>query len=100
MQSVKSVFNKDIRLPDERWSHIVEGHPEMAGHRNNILLTISHPDFVAAGTRDELLAVRMMETTKAVVVVFKENNTDGFILTPYFTSKLIKLRKRKILWEK
>jgi hypothetical protein len=100
MQSVKCVFNKEIRLSDERWSHIVEGHTEMAGHRNNVLLAISDPDFVVEGTRSELLAVRMLSTEKAIVVVFKENSDDGFVLTAYFTSKLNKLQKRMMLWKK
>lgn len=72
----------------------------MAGHRNSVLLAVADPDFVTAGNRDELFAVRMTGRETAVVVVFKENINDGFILTAYFTSKLLKLRKRKILWEK
>ena len=48
MQTATSVLGKEIRLPDERWTHIVEGHPEMAGHRNDVLLTLIEPDFVAS----------------------------------------------------
>jgi hypothetical protein len=30
-----------IRLTDERWSHIVEEHCELAGMREEVLLTVS-----------------------------------------------------------
>ena len=71
MQSATSVQGKNIRLPDERWAHIVEGHPEMAGHRKEVLLTIAAPDFVAGGAVGELLAARFIRPDKTLVVVYK-----------------------------
>lgn len=52
MLTVKSITGKTIRLPDERWLHIVEGHPEMAGHLNEVLLAIAAPDIVLQGSAD------------------------------------------------
>ena len=100
MLTVKSVTGKTIRLPDERWIHIVEGHPEMAGHLNDVLLAVATPDMVLQGTVDELLATVYEHKTKLLVVVYKENETDGFIITAYFTSKVDKLLKRIVLWQK
>jgi hypothetical protein len=98
--TVQSITGKTIRLTDERWLHIVEGHPEMAGHLNDVLLAIAAPEMLLEGGADELLAALFMQQTKCIVVVYKENEADGFILTAYFTSKTEKLLKRKILWQK
>ena len=100
MQTATSVLGKEIRLPDERWTHIVEGHPEMAGHRNDVLLTLIEPDFVVEGLQGELLAARLTRNDKALVVVYREELNDGFVLTAYFTTKTDKLRKRKTVWKK
>ena len=100
MLTVKSITGKTIRLPDERWLHIVEGHPEMAGHLNNVLLAIAAPDMVLQGSSDELLATIYEQQAKLLVVVYKENEIDGFIITAYFTKKADKLLKRTVLWQK
>lgn len=100
MLSATSIKGTRIRLSDERWAHIAEGHPEMAGNRNEVLLTITTPDFVLEGAKDELLAVRFVRQDKALVVVYKENKNDGFVLTAYFTTRTNKLLERKIIWKK
>jgi len=63
MLSVKSITGKTIRLPDERWLHIVEGHPEMAGHLNSVLLAVAAPEIVLQGRADELLATISIHQT-------------------------------------
>jgi hypothetical protein len=98
--TVKSISGKTIRLPDERWLHIVEGHPEMAGHLNEVLLAVGAPDILIQGNADELLATIYRRKTKALVVVYKENQIDGFIITAYFTTKVDKLLKRIVIWQK
>lgn len=100
MLLTKSISGKTIRLPDERWRHIVEGHPEMAGHINDVLLTVATPDYVFEGSTDEMLAAMYQLQEKFLVVVYKEEVSNGFIVTAFFTSKIDKLLKRKILWQK
>ena len=100
MLTTKSITGKTIRLPDERWLHIVEGHPEMAGHLNDVLLTVAVPNFVLQGSADELLAAVYERQDKLLVVVYREDETDGFILTAFFTKQIDKLLKRTILWQK
>lgn len=41
-----------------------------------------------------------MLSGKYLVVVFRETDDDGFVITAYFTSKIEKLTNRKILWRK
>lgn len=98
--TVKSINGKTIRLPDERWLHIVEGHPEMAGHLNDVLLAVAAPDKIIKGGGDELLAIVFEHNAKLLIVVYKEGETDGFIITAYFTTKVEKLLKRTVLWQK
>jgi hypothetical protein len=47
-----------------------------------------------------MLAVIYKNDSKLLVVVNKETETDGFIITAYFTKKADKLLKRSKLWEK
>ena len=98
--TVKSINGKTIRLTDERWLHKVEGHPEMAGHLNEVLLAVAAPDKVLEESVDELLAIVHERQSKLLVVVYKEETVDGFILTAFFTSKVNKLSQKTILWQK
>ncbi len=59
------------------------GTPEMAGHLEDVLVAVAVPDFVLTGAVDELLAAMYHYGEKLLVVVYKENETDGFILTAY-----------------
>ena len=100
MHFAKSISGKTIRLTDERWVHIVEGHPEMAGYLNEVLLAIDSPDLVVEGGNNELLALIYKRLDKLLVVVYKETDNDGFIITAFFTSKIDQLLKRTIRWKR
>ncbi len=58
MEIVPSKNDVPVRLTDERWSHIENGHPEMRLHRAQVLETIGEPDFLQEGDFGVLLAVR------------------------------------------
>ncbi|MCO5249383.1 MAG: hypothetical protein M9887_10620 [Chitinophagales bacterium] len=100
MHLTKSITDKIIRLTDERWLHIVEGHPEIAGHLHDVLLAVAAPDMIISGSADELLASVYNRNDKLLIVVYKEMATDGFIITAFFTKRIEQLLKRKILWQK
>ena len=93
-----------IRLTAERWSHIVEAHDYMAGNQDLVFETIENPDYIVSGERGENIAIRHYEKTsiseKSVVVIYKESETDGFIITTFMTSKHDKILKRGVLWKK
>jgi len=95
-----SISGKTIRLPEERWIHIVERHPEMAGHLEDVLSVVAAPILLLKGGNDELLAAAKYNERQWLVVVYKENELDGFILTAYLTSKTEKLFNRIIIWQK
>jgi len=87
-----------ISLTDERWTHITEEHAELAGMRLEVLETLSQPERVLAGGESELLAVRELEVGKFLVVVYRELDQDGFIITALITRRLGSLDRRKQLW--
>jgi hypothetical protein len=87
-----------IRLADERWVHITEEHSELAGMRLEILETIVNPTQIFAGTRGELFAVREIEPGKSLVVVYREFQNDGFIITAFLTRRMQAFRRRQRLW--
>jgi len=98
-KTAKSPSGVTIRLTDERWSHIVEEHCELAGLQNDVLEAIALPQRVLRGGGGEFLAVRELEPGKALVVVFREvNAADGFIITAFLTRRLVSLNRRTQVW--
>jgi len=101
---VQSVHGASIRLTHERWSHIVESHDYMAGQMERVLETLTDPDCLANGVRDERLALKYYPTTllgpKHSVVVYHEAEQEGFVVTAFMTSKAEKLIKRGLQWQK
>lgn len=87
-----------IRLTDERWAHITEEHSELSGLRSTVVETVSHPDSVLLGYDGELLAVREVEAGKHLVVVYREEDNDGFIITAFLTRRIRSLEKRRQVW--
>ena len=98
-KTVRSCSGVLIRLTDERWSHIVEEHCELAGHRDDILEAIADPQRVFAGTEGELLAVRPLDNRQALVVVYREtSDDDGFVITAFITTRISALDRRRQVW--
>ena len=97
----ESVYAKNgvpIRLTDERWAHITEEHSELAGLQPEIVETVANPAAIFAGNHGALLAVREVEPGKYLVVVYRESQQDGFIITAFLTRKGHTLRRRQQLW--
>jgi len=95
---VRSVSGTPIRLTDERWAHIAEGHCELAGLRSALLRVVADPEEVLAGAAGERLAVREVEAGKALVVVYREDGDDGFVITAFLTRRMASLARRRRLW--
>jgi hypothetical protein len=87
-----------VRLTDERWAHIAEEHCELAGCRDLVLEALSAPQRVLAGGAGELLAVREFEAGKFLVVVYRELENDGFVITAFWTRRVAALNRRRQLW--
>ncbi len=98
LEIVTSKNGVPIRLTDERWAHITDEHGELAGIRLEILETVSQPVRILAGGAGELLAIREIEVGKFLVVVYRELENDGFIITAFLTRKVRPLNRRQQLW--
>ena len=100
---IETVLSKNeipVRLTDERWTHITEEHCELAGMRLEVLETIVNPSRILEGGDGELLAVREIEKNKFLVVIYRELNNDGFIITAFLTRRTKSLNRRKQIWPK
>ncbi len=90
-----SINRVPIRLTEERWSHIVDAHDEMAGYFDDCLQVIEEPDLILAGHRGSLKAVKGYGRDRYLVVVYREvAEDDGFVITAYF---LRKIDRRKVV---
>ena len=87
-----------IRLTDERWQHIFEEHPELEGKEDEVLQTIEMPEKIYEGKDGELIATREIEPGKLIVVVYKELDLEGFIITAFYTRRLRSFQRRKQIW--
>jgi hypothetical protein len=96
--TVRSINGSAIRWTEDRWAHICEEHGELAGQQDAVLQTVRDPQRVLKGTRGELLAVREISPGKVLVVVYREHEIDGFIITAFFTRKLRQLERRSQVW--
>jgi hypothetical protein len=87
MDETTSVNNVPIRLTDERWNHIIDGHATMANYRDDVLDVVANPDEVRQGYGGSLIALRGYGRRRWLMVVYKEVAADdGFIITARFTS--------------
>jgi hypothetical protein len=101
METALSRNGVPIRLPDERWIHLTEGHSEMAGYYSEVLETIEDPDAVYEGNFGELLAAKEIQTDKYIVVVYKEvSEEDGFLITAFLSSRKKQLERRTKVWQR
>jgi len=100
IETVLSQNEIPIRLTDERWSHITEEHCELAGMRLEVLENIANPLRILEGGDGELLSIREIENDKFLVVVYRESNNDGFIITAFLTRRIKSLNRRKQVWPK
>ena len=98
MDLVISKGGVPIRLTDERWFHIVENHDDVAGYYDQVLETVEDPDFILQGSGGVLIAARALGRRKYLMVIYRElGRRDGFIITAYFTSYIL---RRLIRWRK
>jgi hypothetical protein len=96
--TITSKNNVSIRLTDERWGHITEEHGELTEMQQQVLEAVTAPDRVLAGGAGELLAVRSIGAGKWLVVVYRELETDGFVITAFMTRRNRAFEKRKQVW--
>lgn len=93
-----------IRLTKKQWLHLIESHDYMADNRDKVLETVHEPDYIVEGDVGELIALKRYSKTniseKHCVVVYKELDFDGFVITAFLTSKPEKIFAKGVLWKR
>ena len=70
------------------------------GQRVEVLGVIEDPDRILAGNEGEKMAVKKISADVNLVVVYRELEDDGFIITAFITSKAKWLNRREQIWPK
>lgn len=95
---------KEIRLTAERWYHIVESHDYMAGNQDIVFETLEDPDIIVSVEKNEFIVIKhYIKTTiseKHAIVIYREEENDGFVITAFMTSKPEKIIKKGVIWKK
>lgn len=97
------LFNRKIRLTDERQRHFEENHPEMKDQIEKIRETLINPDVIVRSRTDSHVELFYKHynitpvTEKYLCIVVKVLKDDIFIITAYFTDTI---KKGDILWKK
>ena len=98
-ESAVSVNGVSIRLPEERWKHIIERHNDLADQKQLVLETISSPNRILLGNDDALMAIREVASGKWLVVIYREEQDDGFMITAFTTRRINSLNRRTQIWQ-
>ncbi|MCC5900252.1 MAG: hypothetical protein EA395_10865 [Phormidium sp. GEM2.Bin31] len=94
-----SKYGVRIRLPDERWRHILERHGGLEGQKALVLRAVAEPERIVEGNDGALMAILPMAENKVLVTVYKEiNQNDGFVITAFPTRRLTALNQRRQRW--
>ena len=104
MRWFEDIFNRRLRLTDERREHIESDHTEMSNQIEKVQETVLNPDVVVRSRTDPEVELffrhysRTPVTDKYLCVVVKATGEDLFIIiTAYFTDSI---KRGEILWEK
>lgn len=87
-----------IRLPEERWQHICQRHSDIEDKKELILDAVKNPARIVAGNHGALMALQELELGKWLVVIYKEDRDDGFVITAFATRRLNQLNRRRQVW--
>jgi hypothetical protein len=76
----------------------------MAGNQDLVFETLEDPDFIAGGGQGEFIALKHYGkksiSKKDVVVIYKEQEKDGFVITAFMTSEPERIVKKGVIWKK
>ncbi len=98
---VRSINGVPIRLPQERWIHIVSHHNEMAAYYFEVLEVIAEPECIFEGNGGELIAVKEHSPGKYFVVIYREiSGEDGLVITAFLTKRIKQIERRRLLWQR
>lgn len=99
---VKDQFHREIRLTKERFEHISE-RPELKESADQIKETVLVPEIIKQSKQDKnvwlyyKLYSKTPVTRKYLVVIVKILNSEGFIITSFYTNKV---KRGETIWKR
>ena len=80
----------EVTLTNERWRHIVSGHPEMAPHRADLAQTIQKPDVVYEKGQDRYYFRRVKSETFGSMFLHARviPNPNHFVVTAWLMPRI------------
>ncbi len=84
---------KTIVLTKERWSHIVQHHPDVSDKLEEVKLSLTTPTVIVPHKYDDKTANYyryQKETRDHMLTIVKYLNGNGFIKSAFFTQKLVR----------
>jgi len=103
MKWFNDVYDRRVRLTNERQEHIEADHPEMSGQIDKIQNTLLNPDMIVRSRTDPEVELfyRHYDTTpvteKYLCVVVKVAAGDFLAITAYFTDSI---KRGDVLWQR
>jgi len=65
----------------------------------DVLDTIENPEGIYEGNSGESLAVREVDKGKFLVVAYRESTqSDGYVITAFFTKRRTQIEKKRKIW--
>jgi len=97
-----TINGRTLKLTNEGWRHIRTVHPELKKELNKVKQTMTTPDLIKQGNRaDTFIFYKLFPETivsqKFLALVIKYFNTEGVVITGYFTENI---KKGEILWKR
>jgi len=95
-------FGKRITLDDDKKNHILS-RPEMRTQEHRIEETLSDPEEIRESLKDKSIWLYYKKysktpvTEKYMLVIVKVLNSDGKIITSFFTDRI---KKGELIWKK
>jgi hypothetical protein len=76
----------------------------MAGNQDIVFETLENPDIIVSVEKNEFIVIRHYIKTiiseKHAIVVYREEENDGFVITAFMTSKPEKIIKKGVIWKR
>ena len=90
---VNDKSGRKIHLPNERWAHINQEHPEVAPYLEDIKDTLTNPLRIVP-CKEEDVNVRYyykyfkQRQSQYLLIIVKYLNNHGFVITAYFVKNI------------
>ena len=74
--------------------------PSLIGQQRQVLATVKNPDYIFKGKAGKILAASKYSQREYLVIIYKEIEHDGFIITAYETTDTVWLFKKELIWSR